>query len=143
MIPLTLPHPTIHWEAAHAAARAAVDRARELGVLVNVAIVDRSGIEVAFLRMPGAALHSMDVARDKAYTSASFGFPTRDWSKLLKTFSEEVQKGILLRPRLVVFGGGIPIIVDTQRIGAIGVSGASEEQDEDCARAGLMVLGAL
>lgn len=132
----------MHWEAAHIAVRAAVDRARELGVSINAAVVDRSGIQLAFLRMPGAALHSMDVALDKAYTAASFGFPSGHWSELLKTFSPEVQKGIIQRPRLVIFGGGIPILVDGQIIGAIGVSGASEEQDEDCARAGLVVIGA-
>ena len=133
---------SIHWEAAHTAVRAAIDEALALGVRVNAAVVDRSGIEIAFLRMPGAALHSMDVARDKAYTAASFGFPTKDWTQLLKTFSDEVQKGIILRPRLVVFGGGLPIVVDGEVVGAIGVSGASEEEDEVCARAGLAAIGA-
>jgi uncharacterized protein GlcG (DUF336 family) len=132
---------TIHWEAAHIAVRAAADKALSLGVRVNIAVVDRSGIDIAFLRMPGAALHSMDVARDKAYTAASFGFPTKNWAELLKSFSDEVQKGIIVRPRLVVFGGGIPVVADGEIIGAIGVSGASEEEDEICARAGIAALG--
>lgn len=138
---LSQKHSSIHWEAAHAAVRGSVDKALALGVRVNAAVVDRSGIEIAFLRMPGAALHSMDVARDKAYTAASFGFPTKNWTEVLKSFSEEVQKGIILRPRLVVFGGGLPIRVDGEVIGAIGVSGASEEEDEICAAAGIAALG--
>lgn len=126
--------------AAQQAAAAAIDEAERLGVAVNVAVVDRSGVLMAFLRMPESSLHSMDTAIDKAYTAASFRFPTAHWSELLAGFPEPVQKGILLRPRLVVFGGGIPIEWQGQVIGAIGVSGASEEQDEHCARAGCEAL---
>lgn len=139
---LSLPAATISLEAANLACQAAVARAGQLGVRVNVAVVDRSGVLVAFQRMPGAPLHSMDVAIDKAYTAASFGFPTREWTEVLTGFSEAVQKGILLRPRLVVFGGGLPLREGEEILGAIGVSGASEEQDEECAREGVAAAGA-
>lgn len=139
---LSISHTSIHWEAAHAAVRAAVEHARGLGILVNAAVVDRSGMQTAFLRMPGASFHSMDVALDKAYTAASFGFPTRDWNRVLATFSNEVRDGIIQRPRLIVFGGGFPIIHGGELIGAIGVSGGTEEQDEACARAALQAIGA-
>lgn len=137
---LSIAQQTIHWEAAHFAVRAAVGKAVELGVQVSVAIVDTRGIQVAALHMPGASLHSIDVALDKAYTAASFGFPTRDWHDVLGTFSPQVQAGIIQRPRLVVFGGGIPFLLDGERIGAIGVSGASEAQDELCAAAAVDAL---
>lgn len=127
---------SITRQAAQQVAVAAIEEAERLGVAVNVAVVDRSGVLMAFLRMPESSLHSMDTAIDKAYTAASFRFPTADWSELMASFSDTVQKGILLRPRLVVFGGGLPIEWQGQIIGAIGVSGASEEQDEACARAG-------
>jgi glc operon protein GlcG len=127
---------TIARHAAQQAAVAAIEEAERLGVAVNVAVVDRSGVLTAFLRMPDASLHSIDVAMDKAYTAASFRFPTSQWGEVLEGFSEPVQCGIVLRPRLVVFGGGVPIEVDGEVIGAIGVSGASEEEDERCALAG-------
>ena len=66
-------------EAAAVAAAAAVSHARQLGIRINVALTDASGTLAAFLRMPGAFLHSVDIAIDKAYTAASFGFPTSGW----------------------------------------------------------------
>ncbi len=132
---------TVAWEAAATAVQAAQAKAAELAVAVNVAVVDRSGLLVAFLRAPGAPLHSIDIAIDKAYTAASFGLPTGKWVAALAEHSEGVQRGLVLRPRLVIFGGGLPIGVDGQVVGGIGVSGASEEQDEACARAGLQAIG--
>jgi uncharacterized protein GlcG (DUF336 family) len=131
----------IDASAAHRAVGAAVKAAEQLGVKVNVAVVDGSGVLAAFLRMPGAALHSVDIAIDKAYTAASFGLATNQWNQVLKNHSEAVREGIVLRPRFVAFGGGLPLIHEGERIGAIGVSGASEEQDEAVARAGVDALG--
>jgi uncharacterized protein GlcG (DUF336 family) len=108
---------------------------------VNAAVVDRGGLLVAFLRMPGAPLHSIDIAMDKAYTAAGFGMPTGMWHEALKAHSEAVQQGVPLRPRFTAFGGGLPIIVDGQIIGGIGVSGALEDEDVACAQAGLKALG--
>ena len=64
---------SIDWRAAHVAVGAAVQAAQELGACVNVAVVDASGLLSAFLRMPGAPLHSVDIAIDKAFTAVSFG----------------------------------------------------------------------
>jgi uncharacterized protein GlcG (DUF336 family) len=69
--------PGITWEAASSAAQAAVRYAQAKGWRINVGVVDRGGNLMAFLRMPGAFLHSIDIAIDKAYTAASFGFPTK------------------------------------------------------------------
>lgn len=124
------------WRAAHAAVGAAVQAAQAMGARVNVAVVDSSGLLAAFLRMPGAPLHSVDIAIDKAYTAVSFGLPTHQWSEALQGHSAAVREGIVLRPRFVAFGGGLPILDGGQRIGAIGVSGGSEEQDQAIARAG-------
>ena len=126
--------------AASDAVRASVAYAQALGVAVNVAVVDVSGVQVAFLRMPGAPLHSIDIAIDKAYTAASFGLPTGQWHAALAGHSPAVRDGIVLRPRFVAFGGGLPIVEGGARIGAIGVSGGSEAQDEAIARAGLEAL---
>jgi uncharacterized protein GlcG (DUF336 family) len=122
------------------AAQAAVAHAQGLGIRINVAVTDASGVLAGFLRMPGAFLHSVEIAIDKAYTAASFGFPTSQWAEVLAG-DELLRLGLAQRPRLVIFGGGLPIVDAGQRIGGIGVSGGSAEQDEDCARAGLRALG--
>ena len=127
-------------QAASKALAATVAHAKQLGIAINVAITDSSGTLAGFLRMPGAFLHSIDIAIDKAYTSASFGFPTSQWMKILEG-DAALKAGLPLRPRLVIFGGGLPIVENGVRIGGIGVSGGSAEQDEECARAGLKAIG--
>jgi uncharacterized protein GlcG (DUF336 family) len=131
--------PGINWEAAVIAARAAVLHAEANGWRINVAVVDRSGNLMSFLRMPGAFLHSIDIAIDKAYTAASFGFSTKDWMSHIG-HDDGMKFGFSARPRLVVFGGGLPIPAGSDWIGGIGVSGASEAEDEACARAGLAAI---
>jgi uncharacterized protein GlcG (DUF336 family) len=131
----------IGWDAAAMAARAAAQHADSLGIAINIAVVDLGGNLAAFLRMQGAFLHSIDIAIDKAYTAASFGLPTSQWHGALQEHSDAVREGIVLRPRFVAFGGGLPILEAGQRIGGIGVSGGSEEQDEACAQAGLKAIG--
>jgi len=132
---------TIGWEAAAAALRGAVEHANALSMAASVAVVDRAGVLVGYLRMPGAPLHSADIAIDKAYTAASFGLPTGDWSQELAKHSAAVIQGLPLRPRLVMFGGGLPLMAEGQHIGGIGVSGGLEQQDVECAKAGLAVIG--
>jgi len=132
--------PGITGEAAAAAVQAAVSHAAARGWKINVAVVDRGGNLMAFLRMPGAYLHSIDIAIDKAYTAASFGFPTKQWMAAIG-HDEGMKLGFAARPRLVVFGGGLPIRIDDDWIGGIGVSGASESEDEECAQAGLTAIG--
>lgn len=131
----------IDCPAAATAVQAAVAEAARIGVNINVAVVDPSGTLMAFLRMPGAPLHSIDIAIDKAYTVASFGLPTHLWTDAFKEHSPAVRDGLSSRPRFVAFGGGLPITHQGEQIGAIGVSGATEEQDQQCAQAGLNALG--
>jgi uncharacterized protein GlcG (DUF336 family) len=127
-------------EGAAVAAAAAVSHAKALGIRINVALTDSSGTLAAFLRMPGAFLHSVDIAIDKAYTAASFGFPTTAWKDAVAG-DEMLRIGLNQRPRLVMFGGGLPVREGGVLIGGIGVSGGSAEQDEACAVAGLTALG--
>lgn len=127
-------------DAAATALQAAVAHAETLGIRVNVALTDSAGVLAGFLRMPGAFLHSVEIAIDKAYTAASFGFPTAQWMSILAN-DESLRIGLAERPRLVIFGGGLPIREDGVLIGGIGVSGGSAEQDERCARAGLAAIG--
>lgn len=139
--PVSREQRVIDAAAALRAVAAAVQAATALGVQVNVAVVDTAGVLAAFVRMTGAPLHSADIAIDKAYTATSFGLPTSQWHAVLQQHSPAVREGLVLRPRFVAFGGGLPIVERGVRIGAIGVSGGSEAQDEAIAVAGLQALG--
>ena len=136
----TVEQNNIHWEAAYALVQAAVRRAEDMNVKVNVAVVDSGGHLAAFLRMPGSAFHSIEVATNKSYTAVSFGMPTSSWGDVLETLSPPCKTGLPTVDRLMTCGGGVPIEVDGHRIGAIGVSGASEQQDEEIAEYALGCL---
>jgi len=126
----------VSTKAACAIAQAAVEHACNIGIAINVSVVDSSATEIAFLRMNSAFLPSMGIAKDKAYTAAGFGFPTMGWKDALAG-NVQLQAGIVERPRVVTFGGGVPILEDDELIGAVGVSGGSEEEDIACAQAGI------
>ncbi|PHV03867.1 cobalamin adenosyltransferase [Janthinobacterium sp. BJB412] len=133
--------PQLGWQAAQRAVAGAARHAEAIGACVNVTLLDAGGNPLAALRMPGAPLHSIGISADKAYTAASFGLPTADWGEVLRQHSDAVRQGLPLRPRFVMFGGGLPIRHQGVLVGAIGVSGGSEQQDDDCARAGLAAAG--
>lgn len=138
--PIRENRPTLTWTAALAIAEGALREAERLGVKVVATVCDASGLVAAQIRMPGAPFHCSGIAEDKAYTAAAFGLATSAWCGILATLSHEVQMGLRTRPRFITFGGGLPVIDGTDVLGGIGVSGASEEQDEQCAQAGLRIL---
>lgn len=129
-------------EAANAAVTAAVAEAARLGIRVNVAVVDPSGVLCAFLRMSGAFLQSVEIAIDKARTAAGFGLPTRALYDIVKG-DRALELGLIRRDGTVLFAGGLPLMDGANRIGGIGVSGGSEEEDVKCAQAGVRAIEAL
>ncbi|MDI3257507.1 MAG: heme-binding protein [Kyrpidia sp.] len=118
---------------------AAVSKAQEIGVRLNVAVADAGGNLLAFLRMDGAPLLSGEIARNKAYTAAAFGKATGDWYPFIKD-EPALLHGIVHTDRLVIFGGGLPLYYGEHLLGGIGCSGGSAEEDTVCAEAGLAVL---
>ena len=117
----------------------AVAKARELGVSENVAILDDGGNLKAFSRMDGAPLLSIEIAQNKAYT-ALFGVSTQDFFNFIKG-DPSLLVGIPTLQRVAAYGGGFPIKIDGEIVGAIGVSGAPLVQnDVDCARAALALV---
>ena len=118
---------------------AAAVKAIEIGVPMVIAIVDESGTLKAFRRMDGAALLSVDIAINKAWSAISFGMPTHAWFEFIKN-DPPLLHGIVHTPRLVVFGGGYPVTIDGHTIGGIGVSGGHYNQDMQVAEAGLAAL---
>ncbi|MEW8027677.1 MAG: heme-binding protein [Candidatus Thiodiazotropha sp.] len=137
---LTVNAKSLHWQYAMQAVTAANRHAEEIGVAVNAAVVDRGGNLLAFQRHNSAPLHSISIAIDKAYTAVSFGFPTSEWISVIGD-RPALREGLVQRDRLVIFGGGLPIRINEELVGAIGVSGASETEDEACARAGIEAIG--
>ena len=133
--------PTLTLDAARRILDGAVAEARRLGVAVAIAVAGRGGELVAFARMDGAPLLSSAIAQDKAYTVCAFnGLPTHAWWDLIKDEPPLVH-GITKTDRLVIFGGGVPVTVDGELAGAVGVSGGSAEQDRAVAEAGAAAVG--
>lgn len=119
---------------------AATAKALEIGVNMVIVVVDESGALKAFRRMDGAPQLSIEIATNKAYTAAAYGFPTHGWFDFIKN-DPPLLHGIVHTPRLVVFGGGYPVTEDGQVIGGIGISGGHYEQDMVVAEAAIAALG--
>ena len=132
---------SITVEAAERVIKAAEAKAHEMGLAMSIAVCDEDGTLKAFRRMDGAALLSVGIAQDKAYTAISFGgMATHEWYDFIKN-DPPLLHGIVKTDRLIVFGGGYPIIkTDVGIIGGIGVSGGHYSQDMEVAQAGLKAL---
>jgi uncharacterized protein GlcG (DUF336 family) len=140
-MPNTYSRQTVSTELAHRLIGAAEQHATQMGHAFVIAIVDESGVLKALSRMDGAPLLSVQVAQDKAYTAAGFGLATDAWHEFIKNdppLAAGAPSGI---DRLVVFGGGYPLKIGDQVVGAIGVSGGHYSQDMEVAQAALAVLG--
>jgi uncharacterized protein GlcG (DUF336 family) len=132
---------SISAQAARRMIEAAEAKAAELGNAFVIAVVDDSGVLKAFSRMDDAPLLSVQIAQDKAYTAAGFGMTTHGWHDFIKDdppLAAGAPAGI---DRLVVFGGGYPIAVGDQIVGAAGVSGGHYSDDMQVAEAALAALG--
>jgi uncharacterized protein GlcG (DUF336 family) len=138
---MTIIKHSIDAETAEKAVAAAAKKASELNLKMCIAVTDEGGDLKAFARMDGAPKLSIQISQDKAYTAASFSIPTHAWFDFIKD-DPPLLHGITHTPRLIVFGGGFPIVVKGEMIGAIGLSGGHYTQDMECARAGLEAVGA-
>jgi uncharacterized protein GlcG (DUF336 family) len=136
----TFDRPSVSTELAKAMIDAAERKAAEMGHPFVIAIVDDSGVLKAFSRMDGAALLSVQIAQDKAYTAAGFGLSTDAWHDFVKDDAPLAMGAAPGIDRLIVFGGGFPIMIGGKLAGAIGVSGGHYTQDMDIAKAGLAVV---
>ncbi|GGX03141.1 hypothetical protein GCM10007242_05270 [Pigmentiphaga litoralis] len=123
---------TIATEIAHAALNACAQR----GFNVSAAVVDRAGVLRVLVRADNAGPHTVDGARMKAYTSSSSRAPTL-------TMQENSQKNPVAQhlsdiPGFLLLGGGVPIRVGNEVVGAVGVAGApSGVIDGECGAAGI------
>jgi uncharacterized protein GlcG (DUF336 family) len=130
---------SISYELAQKMVNAAVAKAGELGVAENVTILDEGGNLKAFSRMDGTPIPTIEIAQNKAYT-ALFGVSTQDFFDSIEG-DPSLLAGIPTLARVAAWGGGFPIVVNGEVVGAIGVSGAPLVQnDVDCARAALALV---
>lgn len=131
---------SISAESAGQIIAAAEAKAAEISTPMCIAVADEGGSLKAFSRMDGAALLAVQIAQDKAYTAVAFGMPTDQWYDFIKD-DPPLALGVPgAVDRLIIFGGGYPIKVDGQVVGAVGVSGGHYTQDMAVAQAGLKAL---
>ncbi|MEJ2887309.1 GlcG/HbpS family heme-binding protein [Actinomycetospora aeridis] len=119
---------------------AAVAHAEQMPQPMVIAVVDAAAHLVAFLRMDGAILGSIDVAQRKARTSALFRTATGELHAAVAGPEAPLHGLDTTNRGLIVFGGGEPLLRDGEVIGAIGVSAGTAEQDTEVARAGTTAL---
>jgi len=115
----------------------AVEHAEHIGVPMCVAVVDESGNMVAFERMDGSKVLSVQLSADKAFTAAIARRPTHVYNELCQPGSLVFGIHTSSGGRFSIVGGGYPVIADGDTVGGIGCSSGTPEQDMACARAGL------
>ena len=115
---------------------AALRKAEELGSPSSVSILDAGREPLAFARQDGALLASPEISQNKAYTAVSMKSKTGDLGDFVQPGAPFFGlQNAQARP-FITFGGGVPIVIDGELAGAIGVAGGSAEQDAEVAEAG-------
>jgi len=122
---------------------AAKEKAQAQGWAMSFAVVDAAGNPVALARMDGARWLTAGVAQSKAFTSAMFQRTSKEVADLAQTRPQLFSSITSLAGRpLLLAGGGLPLVMKGELLGGVGASGGTEEQDAECARAGLTAIGA-
>jgi uncharacterized protein GlcG (DUF336 family) len=107
----------------------------ECGAITSIAVIDRAGRIKILLQGDGGSPHNLELARRKAYTARTFRMPSAAWAKRTETTNQ----GQRMLSDVIPLGGGMPIMVGEETIGAIGLSGApgGQPKEEACAMAGI------
>jgi glc operon protein GlcG len=131
----TAPFLKLTVEGAQKMVAAAAAKAKEIGQPQCITIVDTGGHMIAFLRMDGAYVQSIDSSMRKAMTSASYGTPTGHIPE-----GPDIRLAIATDGKRINLPGGLPIIVDGHVVGAIGIGSGTGAQDLECAKAAIATL---
>ncbi|MBK5571542.1 heme-binding protein [Ensifer sp. SSB1] len=115
-------------------------KAEEIGVPMCIAVCDESGQLIAFERMDGGKVTSTIIAQDKAYTAAGAKRTTESYGSASQPGSPAYGINTAIGGRLMIVGGGVPVIVDDKVVGAIGLSSGTPAQDIECAQSGVEVF---
>ena len=127
--------PALNADDARRMLDAARAEAQRHGWSVSTAVVDAGGFVLALERLDRAAPFTAEVARQKARTAAVTGFPTKALEDMVKE-----RPGMVTMAGLTRVQGGLPIKVDGECVGAVGVSGATSPEDEQVAAAAIAAL---
>lgn len=111
------------------------------GLALAAVVVDRGGSPVASTRRDGTQLGAMSLAADKAYTAVAFGAPTSRWASVSAPGASDWGLAGTLGGRAVVFAGGVPLYLDGELVGGLGLSGAASTVDEECAADAVLRAG--
>lgn len=117
--------------------KAATEKANALGVAMCIAVVDDSGFLIAFERIDGCKALSTHLAQDKAFTAAISRKSTEAHNAACQPGNLANGMNTAMGGRFSLVGGGVPVVVDGEFVGAIGVSGGKPEEDIQCADAGI------
>ena len=128
-------HHDLSYPMARTIAEAAIDSCGAKGYAVSAVVVDRAGEVIVAMRADGAAPHTMENARRKAYTALSFRVATSDYAKRYADNNPVVRQQVTL-PSVIAIPGGLPVKLGQEVIAGVGVSG-SPGVDEPCAQAGI------
>lgn len=124
------------------ALQASLEACKRDGYRVSVSVVDRAGVLRAMGRADGAGPHTVESSRKKAYTASSVRRPTSELAELIAKMPA-LQSLRDMNPEILILGGGLPIEIGGEVVGAIGVGGApGAHLDDACAQAGLDAIGA-
>jgi uncharacterized protein GlcG (DUF336 family) len=119
---------------AQAIANAALAQCQSMGFKVSVTVLDRGGLALVMLRDEGAGLHTPEGSDRKAYTARTFARPSAEFAK--RMIDDPASVGSRSYTRVLALGGGLPIKIGNDVIGAVGVSG-SPGKDDVCSQAGI------
>src|ERR1700755_2710928 len=114
---------------------AAIEKAKQIGQPMNIAVVDAGANLAAFVRMDGAWLRSIDIAINKAFTAKAFDISTLELGRNSQPGDQFFGIHGSNHGRVMIFAGGVPLKINGQIVGAVGVSGGSGEQDQAVAEA--------
>lgn len=132
--------PILTLDGARTALSAAEKRAKEIRVPMNIAVMDAACHLVAFERMEGAKITSINIAIDKAFTAAGHRAPTSIYKENVWPGGPAFGIGNSNGGRFMTIAGGVPIMKDGAVVGAVGCSTGTPSQDEDVAKAGVKAV---
>lgn len=113
------------------------EKALEIGVPMCISVVDESGNLIAFERMDGGKVTSITISADKAYTAAAARKATHEYNAVNVPGNLAFGIHTEVGGRVSSVGGGLPVVVDGEVVGGIGLSSGTPAQDMECAEAGL------
>ncbi|MCZ8513056.1 heme-binding protein [Paenibacillus filicis] len=118
-------------------------KSRQMGLSSNIAIVDDGGNLIAFHRIDKARIAGIEISKNKAWTSVSMQMPTANLAQTALPGGPTFGINTTNNGRIVILGGGIPLVSGEHIVGGVGVSGGSSTQDIEIANAAVQAFAAM